>query len=153
MGQIKSHEDNLILNADGDNKIIFHNNGAKVGSIDSEGYKDEYDILIRASLYPVNELQTLGNVSGTINLDCSRYDTFMFTVTAPVDNVNLNNFTDGRIIGIVLTNAGSDVTWPSQIKWAEGTEPIFSAVGTDRIVIQRLSSSIYHGSLAGVLYA
>lgn len=90
--------------------------------------------------------------SGAVTFNCEQYHTFVMTVTGAI-TITLDNFLNGQTISVILTNAGANVTWPSEVKWPGGVEPEFSTTGEDRVVFQRVSGSTIHGSLAGQEYA
>lgn len=101
---------------------------------------------------PVNKISALGSISGSYAIDVSTYDTFTATITGST-TLSFNNFVDGRTISLILTNGGTNITWPATVKWPGGTIAVLSTSGTDRIVLQKISSTITHANLAGKAYA
>ncbi len=145
MSEIKTNGEDLILHAAGaDKSILFHSDSQLVGFVDQEGFKDEYGNLLRASLAPMNSIQNVSGTSGTVTLDCSIYDTFVITVTGSM-TIAFSNFVDGRRISISLTDANAHITWPAEVTWPTGADPIFDSSGTDRVSLQQLSGSIVQG--------
>lgn len=101
---------------------------------------------------PVNTISALGSISGSYPINTSTHDTFSATI-ASTTTFSFTNMTDGRTISLVLTNPGTKITWPSAVKWPNGTSPTFSTTGVDRVVLQQVSSTIIHANLAGKGYA
>jgi len=97
-------------------------------------------------------LQNVPATSGTINLDCSVYHTFVITITGAT-TLELTNFEVGQTVALVITDGGTNMSWNTNFKWPDGDEPEFSSSGVDRLVLQKIAGSVIHGSLAGQAYA
>lgn len=104
------------------------------------------------SPYPIDTLQAKGSVSGAVSCDVSSYDTFTMTITGAT-TLTFSNIATGRTFTLVITNGGSNITWPEDVKWPGGTEPALSSSGVDRVVLQQVASSNVQASLAGQAYA
>ena len=104
------------------------------------------------SPYPIDTLEAKGSVSGAVACDASSYDTFTMTI-AGATTISFSNLATGRTIALIITNAGSNITWPSSVKWPEGTEPTWSTSGTDRVVFQQVATSNIQGASGGIAYA
>jgi hypothetical protein len=101
----------------------------------------------------VDKLQEIGNAGTTQTLDTITYDTFTFTCDQATLNLSSTVIALGRTVSLVITGADNcTITWPSGTKWPGGTAPTFSS-GTDRVVLQRISATAIHASLAGAEYA
>jgi len=104
------------------------------------------------SPYPLDTLQAKGSVSGAVACDASLYDTFTMTITGAT-TLSYSNLATGRTFSLVITNGGTSVTFPAGTVWPGGEVPELTASGTDRVVVQEVSSGVYQTSLAGVAYA
>lgn len=89
------------------------------------------------------------NTTFTQDLDASQYFKITFTsnctlaFTIPSGEV--------RSATLQLIDAGTyTVTWPGAIQWAGGTEPTFTASGTDIVVIWQNGDDVLFGSLVGL---
>lgn len=95
--------------------------------------------------------------SGSVSLDCSLYHTFVITVTSAM-TITFLNFEAAQEITVVTINGGSGtkggsyITWPSTVKWPEGSEADLSTA-EDRLTFQKLSATKIHGTLVGQRYA
>jgi hypothetical protein len=100
----------------------------------------------------IDFVDALGSVSGSVAVNPTGPDTITMTVTAAATIVP-TSWAVGRTVTLVITNGGSNVTWPSGTKWPGGSEPALSSSGTDRVVVQKMGASEYHAVLAGKAYA
>ncbi len=152
MSEIKTNGEDLIINADAvDRQIIFKSNGLIVGSVDSEGFKDEYGKVLRASLYPINSIDNISSTFGQIQLNCDEFDTFQLFLSNNCNFVFVNMVV-GRVISIIITDGYDRVTWPEGMIWPEGEIPSLEE-GISRVVIQKTADNLYMGSIAGIRYA
>lgn len=104
-------------------------------------------------LYKIDSLQTIGNIGLSHTFDTSSYDTFAFTCDQVTLNISSTLLPIGRTITLVITGGDTcNITWPTGVKWPNGEVPTLSA-GVDRVVMQRVSDTTIHASLAGVSYA
>lgn len=98
----------------------------------------------------LDKLVNYGNAGTSLTLDSSIYDTHLFTCDQSTLTLTTSNFAIGRTISLVITNGGSStITWPTGTQWPGGTAPSLSASGTDRIVLQRISSTVIHAQAGG----
>lgn len=74
----------------------------------------------------------LGAVTGTINLDADAADLFTFTAVGAV-TLTFSTAVAGNVIVVRITNGGTNITWPSSVRWPEGTAPTLQAAGVDCI--------------------
>ena len=92
----------------------------------------------------------------TTNIDCSLGNSFSITVTADFTQTFSNVPATGNacVIVLKLADAGSYViTWDASIKWANGTTPTLTAIGTDSVVLYTIDGGlIWHGN-ANIGYA
>lgn len=98
-------------------------------------------------------LQNVSGTSGTIGLSCDLYHTFVLGSLTGATTFTFDNMVDGQTIVIVLDASGETITWPTEVDWPDGTAPDLTDGGTDRLVFQKLSSTVIHGSVAGQAYA
>ena len=92
----------------------------------------------------------------TTNIDCSLGNSFSKTVTGNFTQTFSNVPASGNacVIVIKLTNAGAfTITWPTSIKWANGTAPTFTASGTDTVVLYTISGGTTWYGNANIGYA
>ena len=119
----------------------------KVLSIDSAGK------VVAARIPQIDSLENIGNAGTSRTLDTASYDTFTLTCDQATLDLSATSIALGRTVTLVLTGADDcAITWPAGTKWPGGSPPSFSA-GTDRVVIQRVSATVIHASLAGSAYA
>lgn len=78
-----------------------------------------------------------------LNVDWSAADVFTKTLAAGANAITFSNTTDGKTIIVVLTGAGSTVTWPATVKWASGSAPTQTSAGTDVYTFVRAGAAIY----------
>jgi hypothetical protein len=101
-----------------------------------------------------DNLNAVGTIGATVSLACNFYDTHTFTCGNATTAITLTSFAIGRTITLIITNGGSStITWPTGTKWPNGTAPTLTTSGTDRIVMQRVTSTVIHASIAGTAYA
>lgn len=78
-----------------------------------------------------------GSVSGSIDISLNDGLVHLLTISGNTD-ITFSGFATGsRTSGVTvnITNGGNyTVTWPSSVKWPEGTEPVLSLDGRDRLV-------------------
>jgi hypothetical protein len=109
--------------------------------------------LALATLPIVDSLHAIGNAGTSETLDTVTYDTFTFTCDQSTLNLSATTLAIGRTITLVITGADNcTITWPTGVAWPGGSAPSFSS-GVDRVVMQRISSTVIHASLAGAEYA
>jgi hypothetical protein len=97
-------------------------------------------------------LQNVSGTSGALTLDCRTYHTFVMTLTGAT-GFTFSNLDVGQTIALVITNGGTYITWPATVKWPDGPGAPELTSGTDRVVLQKLSATVIHASLAGQAYA
>jgi hypothetical protein len=98
-------------------------------------------------------LSNIGNAGISLDLDGATYDTFVFTCDQTALSVTISGLGIGYTMAAVITDGdNAAITWPAEVLWARGEEPAFSD-GVDRVVFQRITAGIVHGSLAGQEYA
>lgn len=96
----------------------------------------------------------LGNVSGSltiafvssakniVTMTCTAATTLSFTQTGAYSS-GANTYT------LIITNGGGRITWPSTVKWADGTPPDLTASGVDIITLLSLGgANLYYGVAA-----
>jgi hypothetical protein len=75
----------------------------------------------------------LGNISGTVNIDCSSASYFVGSITGPT-TLTVSNVPAGNVVSSItlrITNGDTSVTWPASFKWDSGTAPTLTAAGKD----------------------
>jgi hypothetical protein len=101
----------------------------------------------------VPNLVSIGNAGTTLALDCVTYDTHLFTCDQSLLEITFTGLSTGYTVALIITAGDtSTITWPADVQWPGGTEPVLSS-GTDRVVIQRITAGIVHASAAGAEYA
>jgi hypothetical protein len=106
-----------------------------------------------SSMVKLDKLQEVGNAGTAKTLDTASYDTFTLTCDQATLDLSATTIALGRTVTLVLTGADNcTITWPTGVQWPGGSPPTFSA-GTDRVVMQRVSATAIHASLAGAAYA
>lgn len=106
-----------------------------------------------SGLPKVDSLNNIGNAGTSKTLDTVTYDTFVFTCDQATLDLSSTSISTGRTVTLIITGGSTcTITWPTGMNWPGGSEPSLSA-GTDRIVMQKVTSLIIHGSLAGAQYA
>lgn len=135
--------DNLLK----DLNIEVTDSNSYFSSTHLDGVLDE----IYESVIGINKLQNKGLVNGSVSLDTDVYDTFVLSVQSSITLI-FSNFNVGRRIDLVISNGAAGVTWPTEVKWPNGVTPSLS-INTDRISLQKISSSIIHGNLVGQSYS
>lgn len=110
----------------------------------SEYYtRDEVDLLLEAS--PFETVKQVGNVAGTVSIDCLSADVFRMTATAAVNFTFTNRpslTTATRYIEIQLTNGGNfPMTFPAGTKWPYG-DKVLTTGGIDKLVLALFSDKI-----------
>ena len=129
--------------------IITSADSGKTLRIDEDGKVVAETIAIPV----VDSLHDIGNAGTSKTLNTASYDTFTFTCDQSTLDLSSTVIAIGRTITLVITGADNCIiTWPTGIKWPGGSAPTFSS-GTDRVVMQRISSTAIHASLAGAEYA
>jgi len=86
---------------------------------------------------PTYPTHSLGNMSGTVNMDTLTYSYFYGTITGTTTLALTGAMTNGVLyIGVLeLTNgAAAGITYPSGTKWTAGTAPTLTASGIDILV-------------------
>lgn len=107
----------------------------------TSGFVDSTVTVDDATKMPIAGGEFTGNVSfnhttvASTNIDCSLGNSFEKTITGSttftISNVPSGNFT----ITLLLVNGGSNVvTWPSSVKWSNGSAPTLTSSGTDLLV-------------------
>jgi len=101
-----------------------------------------------------DNLVDIGNAGTSQTLNCIFYDTFTMTCDQSTLTLAVSNLRVGRSINLVLTGADNcAITWPSGTWWPDGgLEPVFTS-GVDRVVMQRMSSTVIHAASGGRNYA
>ncbi len=103
------------------------------------------------------DLLTINNVEDTLELDMSDGKrVFKATLTAPVTQLSVINVSgsnlNSQIITMLLTQGtgANKISWPSNVKWSYGREPVLTFTKDSIDVIQFLSidgGSTWYGSL------
>lgn len=103
------------------------------------------------------DLLTINNVEDTLELDMSDGKrVFKATLTAPVTQLSVINASGSNLnsqtITMLLTQGtgANKISWPSNVKWSYGREPVLTFTKDSIDVIQFLSidgGSIWYGSL------
>lgn len=102
--------------------------------------------------YAYDSLQNYGNAGTSIVFDTITYDQCMFTRNAATLVMNAAAMPIGRTFELIMINAAAGtITWPTGTQWP-GTIPTFATTGTDRIRLQRISSTVIHATLIGKDY-
>lgn len=90
-------------------------------------------------------------ITGATNIDCSAGDYFYGTVTGNPTFTFTNEPTSGDVqfVMLELTNLGAfTVTWDGGVQWTGGTEPTWTAAGTDIITfVTRDAGTTWHGAI------
>jgi len=91
--------------------------------------------------------------SGSIILDCSKYNVFKITLTGNA-TLSVSNISIGQFIKIDLkqdATGSRTVTWFSTIKWPDGVEPVLTPTAnkTDSFVIECVDTNQYLGYIVG----
>lgn len=109
--------------------------------------------LVATAIPQIDTLHAIGNAGTTQTLDTVSYDTFTFVCDQTTLDLSGSSIAIGRTVTLVISGGdGCTITWPTGIQWPGGTEPSLSS-GTDRVVLQRISSTVIQASLAGAAYA
>lgn len=77
---------------------------------------------------------SLAPLTGAKAVDCRKGQYFYGTVTAPVTFSFTEVPSAGKAFGFILeiTNGGAfTITWPTSVKWTDGTAPTLTTAGTD----------------------
>jgi hypothetical protein len=94
---------------------------------------------------------SLGNMSGSAELDLDVANCFYGTVTGAVNITFSNVPATGQFVFVVLEiiNGGSNVSWEASVKWPGGAAPALTASGTDLITLYtRDGGTTWRGTLA-----
>jgi hypothetical protein len=127
---------------------ILTNNNVGIGSMAPRGQLDvQGDAFVSGTLNTSAVSSTVINVTAT-SVDCSTSNWFTKTISAPIalsfDNV------PGQAFSFVLqvTDAGLNITWPGNVRWAGGIPPVLTVSGIDILRFMTLDGgSIWHGQL------
>ena len=94
-------------------------------------------------------LSDLGNIVTTQELDLDAANFFYATVTGAV-TISFTNVPSGVVFVVFeITNGGSNVSWPSSVKWPGGSAPTLTASGVDVITLYtRDSGTTWRATLA-----
>lgn len=106
--------------------------------------------LIKNRVYgSVNPLKTYSASSGTVTLDCSKYNNFQVTMNGNI-TLALSSISAGQFIKIALiqgTGGSRMATWFTTIKWADNVAPTLTTTEgkSDEFVIECTASGQYKG--------
>jgi hypothetical protein len=96
----------------------------------------------------IDSIHNIGNAGTSLDLSTVLYDTHICDQTTLT--VAASDWVNGRTLNLVITNAGGcTITWPTGWTWANSTTPVFSSSGTDRVIAQKISSSLIHAAKIG----
>jgi hypothetical protein len=94
----------------------------------------------------VSLTQSLGSVSGAVNIDLSAYTAFKMTVTGPF-SLNIQNPVTGQSFVIIIkqdATGGRTVTWPGTMLFSEGFKTISTAANaTDFLTVYYDGTNYY----------
>lgn len=102
---------------------------------------------------PTEKVQVLGSKSGTVAIAAASGNIVTLTATGAL-TITLTAGADsgyGRVLTLIMTNAGAyTVTWPSTVKWADGSAPTLTAAGTDILTfVTTDAGAVWRGMLSG----
>lgn len=97
-----------------------------------------------------HKLTALGQIDGAQNLNLAVANVFSANIggatTFSFTNVPSGTWMTGFIL--ILTNPGTNVTWPGTVDWPSGAAPTLTAAGTDILAFLTIDSgTIWHGVL------
>jgi hypothetical protein len=97
-----------------------------------------------------SKLTALGSISGANNVNLALSDVFTATITAATTFTFTNTPSGTWMTGfvIILTNAGTSVTWPASVDWPGAVSPTLDASGVDILGFLTVDSgTTWHGVL------
>jgi hypothetical protein len=104
---------------------------------------------------PAFTLSSLGSITGTAAINLANGCFFSATVAAAVTLSITGTLTgtSAKNLGLVLTNAGTKITWPASIKGPGGVAPTLTAAGTDLLTFVTLDNGASWLNMGQVLDA
>ena len=122
-----------------------------VGNIDLSAYALKTETMPKAGgSFTGGVFENIVALSGSA-IDCSTGNYFSKTVTANITFSFIGVPSGkGACVSLVLTNGGNyTVTWPTNLKWAEGTPPELTSDGTDVLTFMTIDGgTTWYGSLS-----
>lgn len=100
----------------------------------------------------------LGSVSGPVTLDLSVAQ-FFTAIIAGATTISITNFPADTATAMALffrcDNAGSQITWPPEVNWPNGTPPALSATAPNLVVMVGIRDGsgihFYANAIANIL--
>ena len=127
---------------------ILTNNNVGIGSMAPRAQLDvQGDAFVSGTLNAGVVSSNVVNIAAT-SIDCSESNWFTKTISAPV-TLSFDN-TPGQAFSFVLQviNAGPNITWPINVRWAGGSPPSLTVSGTDILRFMTLDGGlVWHGQL------
>ena len=82
-------------------------------------------------------VNALGSISGATAIDLSLGDVITATLTGPATISFTNPAPSGKCgcVVLILTNAGTNITWSVVPKWPAGSGPTLSVTGVDILTL------------------
>ena len=106
---------------------------------------------------PYELVKVHGSLTTDTTLAASDGNIHTFTVGGAISLTLNSNCLTGycRTLTLVITNGGAyTITWPTAVKWADGTAPTFTASGVDIVTLVTVDAgTTWYGSANGVSYA
>jgi len=94
-----------------------------------------------------------GSVSGAQTLNTINGNVFSATATGAITFTFTNSY-DAVGFTLILTNGGTNITWPASVEWAGGTEPTLTTTGVDVLTfITNDGGTTWYGFLAGANFS
>lgn len=123
------------------------------GIVGVDPLTDDGSTWARVGPSPIDNLVSLGSVGTSEVLDTAKYDTFVFTCDQSTLDLSGTAIAIGRTVTLIIDGGDTcDITWPTGTKWSYGVEPARTSL-QNRVVLQRVSSTVIHASMAGQDYA
>lgn len=127
------------------------NLATRIGSLESVDPVDTSSFMkITGGSFTGGVFENIVALSGNA-INCAQGNYFSKTVTANI-TFSLTGVPSGKgaCISLVLTNGGNfTVTWPTNLKWAEGTPPELTSNGTDVLTFMTIDGgTTWYGSLS-----
>jgi len=136
------------------NKIInvLNLSASKTGTETLENKTLEASIVNTPTIKNYNEtVNILGSKTGSVVIDLELGNVVSMTVAGAI-NLSFANPPDTGYAGSVVlfvTNQGTNITFPSSVKWHLGIKPTFSTAGLDILVFTTIDGGItWHAQLS-----
>lgn len=106
---------------------------------------------------PYELVQVLGSLTTNTTINCANGNIATCTIGGALTFTLTPSCASGycRVLTLVITNGGAyTITWPTAVKWADGTAPTFTASGVDIVTLVTVDAgTTWYGTANGVSYA